>query len=114
MFAIPLLTGCDAILPTGCDAYAAYGLSVAVRDSATGAPVTDSLHIVASSSTYTDTRDGSSEGGVFGLAPERPGVYTVTVSHPNAREWQRSGIQVKSDRCHVIPVSVPVRLQMLP
>ena len=35
-------------------------------------------------------------------AAERPGTYTITVSHPEYGEWRRTGIQVRANECHVV------------
>lgn len=47
-------------------------------------------------------------------AGERPGTYTVTVSKPGFRDWQRAGIVVTADECHVHPVELSARLQPSP
>lgn len=108
------LAACDLPFATGCDAYAAPGLEISVTDSATGLPVNDSLRLVARSGTYADSAEGSVySSGHFSMAYERPGVYTVSATHPRARAWSRDGIRVRSDRCHVIPTQVNVRLQMV-
>lgn len=110
-----LLTACEIPSLTGCDAFAAPGLAITVRDSASGAPVNDSVRVVARSGTYADSIDGSSFGnGSFALAYERAGLYSVTVTHPRARTWERTGVRVREDRCHVIPTQVNARLQMQP
>ena len=46
-------------------------------------------------------------GGVY----ERPGTYTVAVSHPDYRPWQRTGVAVSRDECHVQTQTVTARLQ---
>lgn len=49
-------------------------------------------------------------GSVYVGAYERAGTYTVIVSHPGYRQWQRMGVVVERDECHVIPEAVEARL----
>jgi hypothetical protein len=35
------------------------------------------------------------------VAYERAGTYTVLVRHPAYRDWQRNGVEVMRDDCHV-------------
>ncbi len=44
------------------------------------------------------------------LAYERPGTYTVTVHANGYLDYERTGVVVTKDECHVIPVEVVARL----
>tara|TARA_A100001037_G_scaffold280230_1_gene282799 strand:+ start:12237 stop:12392 length:156 start_codon:yes stop_codon:yes gene_type:complete len=48
---------------------------------------------------------------MFG-AGERPGEYSVTAERLGYDRWTMSGVEILSDGCHVIPVSL--RVQMAP
>ena len=95
-----------------CTMEARAGLTVEVLDSATQAPATLGATIIARSATVTDSTPGPATAeGTVGLAYERPGTYTVTVTKPGYRGWSRSGISVTADQCHVHPVKVTALLQ---
>jgi hypothetical protein len=124
----PVLLGAVALLLVGCGqpfdpfgpgshvctAIAIPGVAVDVRDSVTNAHVGRGARIVATSGRFADTlrvpADSDYEGA-YGLATERPGVYTVTVEREGYRPWSRTGIRVDADECHVRTVSVVARLQ---
>ena len=96
-----------------CTLEARPGLAVSVADSVTGAPVADAL-VTARSSAGADTARGAfvrSDGAVYSLAHERPGTYTVRVERRGYRAWERAGVAVTADQCHVRTVSLRVLLQ---
>ena len=47
-------------------------------------------------------------------ASERPGTYEITVEKAGYKTFQKSGVVVEKDQCHVITVNVPVQLEPLP
>jgi hypothetical protein len=97
---------------TICTMEARAALTVEAVDSATGAPATRGARIVAQSATDTDSTKGPAASDLpVGLAYERAGTYTVTVTKPGYRQWTQSGITVTKDECHVTPVKVTARLQ---
>lgn len=105
--------GCGLIENT-CTTEARSALEVMVTDSAAGGEVAaTSVTLVARDGTYTDsivvpvgaTRD------VVPLAEERAGVYTLTVTAEGYDLWQREGLAVSSDECHVTTVTVDARLR---
>lgn len=120
--------GCRAILDGGdtvCQQYAAYGIHVEVLDSITRAAAVEvGTLVIAREGAYADSARWA--GGVpapgpvparpprFGLAEERPGTYDVTVERPGYRVWQRTGVRVLRDECHVKTVSLTALLQRLP
>jgi len=115
-----LLVGCgqpfDVLGPgvRACTAIALPGIAVEVRDSVTDAHVGAGARIVARSGSFADTlrvpADLAHEGP-YGLAGERPGVYTVTVEREGYRPWSRGGVRVEAGECHVRTVSLVARLQ---
>jgi hypothetical protein len=48
--------------------------------------------------------------GQYSGAHERAGTYTIVVSHPDYEQWQRAGVVVERDECHVITEPVEARV----
>ena len=95
-----------------CTIQAVAALDVDAIDSATSAPATKGASIVARSATYADSTQGAApDDQPFGLAYEKAGTYTVTVTKPGYKPWSRSGIVAGRDECHVIPQRVTAKLQ---
>ena len=107
-----LASACNSPL-VACNLNLVYGLTIVVTDSTSGAPLGGLETIVEiRDGAYVDTLPpfGPSE---YSGAGERPGTYSVKVQRPGYRVWQGSGIRVREDECHVIPVRVNARLQAL-
>jgi len=99
-----------------CTADYRYGLSVSVVDSVTGVAVPRPLLIVATEGAYSDTAMAARQTGdvpftAWPLVGERAGTYAVLVRAPGYQDWQRSGVRVDRDLCHVIPVALTARLR---
>ena len=95
-----------------CTMQAVAALNGDAVDSATGAPATKGTSIVARSESYADSTNGPAPSDQsVGLAFEKAGTYTVTVTKPGYEPWSKSGIVVGRDECHVLPVRVTARLQ---
>ena len=101
--------------PPVCTAGVVYGIRAMVRDSVTdrtigsgstlvaiGVGVRDSVSAAANTPTLDDK--------VFALLPEKDGTYELNVTHTGYARWQRTGIVVTKDACHVISVDIVVRL----
>lgn len=99
-----------------CTSELRFGVSVQVRDSVSRAAAASGALLVIRDGTYADSMSypaGHAEldgAPMFG-APERAGVYTLTVSKAGYRDWIRSGIRVTKGECHVSPVTVTALLQ---
>ncbi len=111
-----LLTGCDAWFGTYCTAEAVPALEVEVRDAETDAFVAGGATAVARDGAYADAliAHGATGDGTIttlGGAYERPGTYVVTVEHPDYRTWQRAGVRVREDECHVETIRLRADLQ---
>lgn len=98
----------DAKLETGCTAHAVPGLVVIVRDCATGAAVPAGGTLVSARGRVYVLADRSGHEGLdgvtgtlFNLAEERPDTYTVRVERAGYRTWERAGVAVTADECHV-------------
>jgi len=113
--ALALLAACsrnEADVPdptpqTVCTMEARSALAVTVVDDATGARVQGATVRVTNGS-YAENLVGFE--GVYSGAHERPGTYTIVVSHPDYRQWQRAGVVVERDECHVVTEAVEARL----
>lgn len=95
-----------------CNLEFVYGLRIVVADSVSGAPLVGPETVVAiRDGAYVDTLEQMSPTEYLG-AGERAGTYAINVQRPGYRVWQRNGIRVHEDVCHVIPVRVNARLQV--
>jgi hypothetical protein len=110
-----VVVGCADSDLVACTEEARPGLVVTVRDSVVGAAVYQNVRVVARNGVYADTATESLlQSGIYSLAYERAGTYTVSVEHPSYAVWQRSGVTVTADQCHVETVALLARLQLLP
>ena len=78
-------------------------------------PVDDATGIPVRGATVRALSDGFAENlsefdGAYSGAHERAGTYTVVISHPDYQQWQRAGIVVEEDECHVSTQAVQARL----
>ena len=92
---------------TVCTLEARSALAVTVVDALTNARVTGAT-VRATDGTHSENLTGFE--GVYSGAHERAGTYTIVVSHPDYRQWQRAGVVVERDECHVITEAVEARL----
>jgi len=105
--------------PIYCTANFVWGLQVSVQDSVTGAPAASGAELIAREGAYADTsrfpanRPDLDDLPLVG-AGERAGTYTVTVRKAGFVDWERDGIVVTADECHVRPVHLSARLQRTP
>lgn len=88
------------------------GLLVTVRDSVTGAAVTDA-RVLARAGTTADTARFPLNG-TYPLAYENAATYEVVVERASYRPWSRANVRVTRDECHVITVSLVALLQPQP
>ena len=95
---------------TVCDASAAAGINIGVRDSISGALVGDGSHIVAREGTFADSLTASGSGP-YGLVFERAGTYAVTVTQTGYKPWTQAGVVVTKGACHVKGVALTALLQ---
>ena len=114
-------TGCDLLDNPEfiCTANFVFGLEVTVQDSSTGAPAASGAQLIARDGAWADTVGFPADrpdldGLPLVSAGERAGTYAVTVRKAGFRDWQRSGIVVTADECHVHPVKLTARLQPAP
>lgn len=93
-----------------CTMEARSSLAVTVTDAGTGENLAPEATVRVTDGTFTETLTALPGSGVYSGVYERPGTYTVVVSHPDYAQWQRAGIVVERDECHVITEEVSARL----
>lgn len=93
-----------------CTTEARASLAVTVTDAGTGQNLAPEATVRVTDGTFTETLTALPGSGVYSGVYERPGTYTVIVSHPDYAQWQRAGIVVGRDECHVITEEVAARL----
>lgn len=110
------MAACNLPFTGACTTDFRYGVVVEVRDSATGAPAADGARLIARDGAYADTSDQLpfTEPLILQAAGERGGTYHLTVQKSNYREWTRTGVRVREDGCHVVPVRLVAPLQPVP
>ena len=107
------LLGCEeSPFNTVCAEEARPGLLVSVRDSVSGAAVSEA-RVIARTGTTADTSSGAFNG-LYPLAYEKAGIYQVVVEHTGYRTWTRANVHVTRDECHVQTVSLTALLQRQP
>lgn len=90
-----------------CTQEARPGLQVELKDKATGATTGfTNVVVIARDGAYSDSASFPAYPPQFqtavSLAYERAGTYALTVRADGYQPWERSGIVVTADRCHVI------------
>lgn len=97
--------------PIACTEEFVFGLSVQVRDAATGTIIPGGVTVVAQDGMYTETLDFIFDTHVG--AGERPGNYTLIASKDGFMDKMAGPILVTMDEdmCHVITQSVTIKLE---
>lgn len=117
-----LLGACGSLLPVEnviCTTSVEPGLEIQVRDARTGAPAAAGVVAIARDGAYTDTLrvagwngpPGDSTATTVAGASERPGTYDIRIQKPGYRAWERTGVRVRDDECHVVTVRLDVLLE---
>lgn len=101
--------------PLVCTAGIAYGIRAVVRDSVTDRAIGSGSTAVAVGIGVRDSVSAPAnmpalDNTIFTLVPEKAGTYELNITHAGYARWQRSGIVVTKDACHVIPVDITARL----
>ncbi len=101
---------------TICTALFAYGITVTVVDSVSGAPAGAGATLVVQDGAYSETitHSATSPDYSFSAAGERPGRYSLSVTRSGYKAWSASGVTVTKDACHVKGVAITARLQPAP
>jgi hypothetical protein len=101
----------DVIDPVECTEEFVFGLSVEVRDAATGAIIPNGVTVIAQDGSYTETLAFIFDTHVG--AGERPGAYTLTAAKDGFVTKMVGPITVAMDEdmCHVLTQSVAISLE---
>lgn len=110
MVGAPTLPGC--IIETSCTTLYAYGVSATVRDTRTGAPVSNATLVLVDGA-YRETMTSFGTPGSYAGAGEREGTYTLTVTAQGYQPSSPRTIVVTGDECHVNGQSVTIDLTPL-
>jgi hypothetical protein len=93
-----------------------HGVGLAIQDGRSGAafPFYD-IVAIATDGAFSDTLRipaiaSLAAQGIFSLAKDRPGNYTVTVQARGYAQWTKSGVLVNRVDCKVIPNTLTVQL----
>jgi len=107
---------CGLTDPGACTTSIEPGIVVTIRDAIDGTPLAET----ASGNVYDGTYVGPlvpygflGDGTMISrkAADERPGRYTVAVTHPGYREWRVENVVVRAGECHVRTVDLLAELQ---
>jgi hypothetical protein len=101
--------------PVVCTGDLRHAVRVGVVDSISGGAVTaPEVWIKAYTPQYRDSirlTPVSAAAGLYPLAPERAGIYTVEVTAPGYVPWTRLNVVVAQDVCHVRTVEMQARMR---
>lgn len=97
------------------------GYRLAVLDDATGEPLNSGVTVTAKDGDYTETfvspqpltSEPVPNANVFQGAPERVGTYTLRVTKSGYVPYERTGVVVTANECHVNTVNLEARLTPL-
>ena len=112
---LPLLSACTSPNDVICTDIALPAIAVIVRDSVSGSFGGNGATATAVDGSFSDTNGFPADYGQpehpIGLAHERAGIYSVTVTKATYKSWSASGVRVTRDECHVKTVTLNARLQ---
>ncbi len=95
-----------------CTMEARSAFAVTVVDAVTSESLAPEATVRVTDGTYSATPEPFDS--IYSGAHERAGTYTVIVSHPDYQQWQRLGVMVERDECHVITEPLEARLMRQP
>ena len=107
---LALLGSCGIIDPVACTTDVTPAVEVQVFDARTGAPAAHRTVATVQDGSYTDTLEitgwrstppDSTTAFIVTGAYERPGTYTVRITKPGYRPWERTGVRAREGECGV-------------
>ena len=111
------LSGCLSVQGTiDCTCEYVYGINVLIRDAETAEPLASGATVTIRDFKYVEELKimpspvDSAPLCAYG-AGERSGIYNITVEQPGYKKWERSGVAVTADECHVKRVTVNAYLE---
>ena len=114
---VVFLSGClEVESPILCTTEYVYGIYVLIRDAETDEPAASDAAVTVRDEKYIEELNimpsvGDSAPLCAYGAGERPGTYNITVEKPGYMKWERSGVAVTADECHVRRVTVNAYLE---
>ncbi len=104
------IAGCaDTLGPPACTAEFRYGLSIEVRDGATGLGAAIGAEGTITEGDYIEIMEIFGDDTMLG-AGERAGTYDIRITKPGFSDWTASPVTVTADECHVSPVALQANL----
>ena len=109
----PAATEPDGVV---CTLSAAAGINLTIVDSLTGQPVAltglwararEGSYVDSTIAAFTDPQSGAVR---MAMVYERRGTYAVTVHANGFQDWNKNGVVVTGDVCHVIGVPLTARM----
>jgi hypothetical protein len=108
------LAACEWPAGVNCTSEARPSIRLTLVDSTTGAPIIGDYTVMITDGDYVESLNLSNPPveptGVF-LGEERSGIYRVKAKATGYQSWQREGVRITEDRCHVRTVEVEARMQ---
>jgi hypothetical protein len=120
LFLLPLLGSCGIVDPVVCTTDVTPAVEVQVFDARTGAPAAHGTLATAQDGSYTDTLEitgwrstpaDSTTAFLVTGAYERPGTYTVRISKPGYKPWERTRVHAREGECGVERVQLVASLE---
>jgi hypothetical protein len=114
-FAAVGLAGCgdDSTGPILCTEEFRLGISIQVRDGATGAGAAVGAEGTITEQDYVEVLQIFGDDTMAG-AGERAGTYDIRITKPGFNEWTASQVTVTADECHVRTVGLEANLVAIP
>ena len=108
---VALFAGCsdDSTGPIVCTEEFVYGISIAVRDGATGEAAAVGAEGTITEGDYVETLGVFGDDTLFG-AGERAGTYDVRITKDGYEDWTAARVTVTADECHVRTVFLQANL----
>jgi hypothetical protein len=110
-FVAVALTGCgdDSTGPIACTEEFRYGITIEVRDGATGEGAAVGAEGTLTEGAYVEELMIFGDDTMLG-AGERAGTYDVLITKTGFEDWTASRVTVTADECHVHPVGLQANL----
>ena len=87
-------------------------ITVTALDRRTDQPIQGQAVVVAHDGAYADTAYAEPGMRTVGVAYNRSGTYSVTVTAPGYAPWQRGPVVVLQGRCNVSTIPLAARLDL--
>ena len=99
--------------PIACTEEFRFGITIEVRDGATGEPAAVGARGTLTEGDYMENMQVFGDDTMLG-AGERAGTYDVRITKGGYEDWTASRVTVTADECHVRTVSLQANLVPVP